>query len=191
MILSLSGVPGSGKTSVGRILASRLGYAFYSMGDLRGKMATERGITVDELNRIGETDKTTDTTVDDYQRELGKKEDDFVIEGRLSWHFIPSSFKVFLTCNLHESAKRIFEARKLASGERSDEPMYKTVEDAEAAIQARTASDVRRYQAFYSVNHLDTSHYDLVVDTTGMKGPEETAETILKALRDKGLAPKA
>src|SRR5689334_16245543 len=99
MIISITGAPGTGKTSVGKLLAKRLGYNFYSVGDLRGKMAMERGLTIDELNKLGEKDASTDTMADDYQRELGRKEDNFIIEGRLSWHFIPHSFKVFLKCS--------------------------------------------------------------------------------------------
>ncbi|MBU0540313.1 AAA family ATPase, partial [Patescibacteria group bacterium] len=67
MIITISGVPGSGKTTVAKILAERLGMKFYSMGDLRGKMATERGLTIDELNKLGETEAFTDNDVDTYQ----------------------------------------------------------------------------------------------------------------------------
>jgi CMP/dCMP kinase len=166
MIITISGVPGSGKTSVGKLLAARLGYRFYSVGGLRGKMAIERGLTIADLNRIGETDPSTDTTVDDYQRELGATEDDFVIEGRLSWHFIPHSFKVMLTCDARECARRVFEARRRSSEGREDEPVYESVDDALLQLDQRTASDRRRYAKFYRLDHQDPSHYDLVIDTT-------------------------
>ncbi len=182
MIISISGVPGSGKTSVAKILAKKLGVPFYSMGGLRGKMAIERGMTLDELNALGEKEAFTDKIVDDYQRELGEREKDFVIEGRLSWHFIPHSFKVFLDCRVDEAARRICEARKLAHEGRSDEPEYATPEAAIDAITARTDSDVRRYTKYYGVSHLEQAHYDLILDTTDMKGPEETAARILDAL---------
>ncbi len=182
MIITISGVPGSGKTSVAKIIAKRLGMNFYSMGGLRGKMALERGITIDELNKIGETDKTTDASVDDYQRELGIKEDNFVIEGRLSWHFIPHSVKIFLSCDPKEAARRIFSARQKSSEGRGDEPLYASAEDAEKEIKKRTASDVLRYEKYYGVDYRDPSHYDMAIDTTAMTGPEETAETILARL---------
>lgn len=181
MIISISGVPGSGKTSVAKILAERLGMNFYSMGGLRGKMATERGITIDELNALGETDPTTDTSVDDYQRELGKKEDGFVIEGRLSWHFIPHSFKIFLACDPKEAARRIFEASR--KQERPDEATYESTEAALRVIRDRVASDNLRYQKIYGLDYADPSHYDLTLDTTPMKGPAETAEKILQELQ--------
>ncbi len=184
MIISISGVPGSGKTSVAKLLAARLEMPFYSIGSLRGKMALERGITIDELNTLGETNAITDTSVDDYQRELGKKENAFVIEGRLSWHFIPHSYKIFLDCEPHEAARRIFETRQKMSdtdtaSDRRDEPLYESVLEAEREISNRISSDDRRYVKYYGVNYRDTSHYDLVIDTTKMKGAEETANVIL------------
>ena len=44
MIITISGWPGSGKTSVGKLLSKKLGYQFYSMGDLRGKVALEKNL---------------------------------------------------------------------------------------------------------------------------------------------------
>lgn len=184
MIISISGVPGSGKSSTAKILAERLGMTFYSMGSLRGKMALDRGITIDELNKIGEDDPTTDTQVDDYQRELGKKEDDFVIEGRLSWHFIPQSFKIFLDCDPRTAAERIFSARK--QKDRQDEPMYASVEDAQKEIAARVASDIRRYDKHYQVDYRDPKNFDLILDTTSNPGPEATADAIIAELKKRG-----
>lgn len=185
MIISITGAPGTGKTSVGKLLAERLGYRFYSVGGLRGKMALERGITINELNKIGETDPTTDTSVDDYQRELGKKEDNFIIEGRLSWHFIPHSFKILLTCDIPTSAKRIFEARKHDTEGREDEPLYASPEEAQHAIEDRISSDVLRYQKHYGIDYRDPSHYDLIVDTTAISGVAAVTDRIQKALTDR------
>jgi cytidylate kinase len=182
MIITISGVPGSGKTTVGKLVAERLGMPFYSVGALRGKMALDRGITLDELNRIGEDDGTTDASVDDYQKELGKTEDNFVIEGRLSWHFIPQSFKVFLDCDPHEAARRIFNARRTESG-REDEPQYASEEEVAREIKVRIASDARRYRKYYDVDALDRSVYDLVLDTTGSAGPDAIVEQILERVK--------
>jgi CMP/dCMP kinase len=185
MILTISGMPGSGKTSVGKLIAAQLGVPFYSVGGLRGKMAEERGISIDELNRIGEQDPTTDTTVDAYTRELGTRGESFVIEGRLAWHFIPQSFKVFLNCDLTEAGRRIYAARHGdPQHDRHDEPLYDTPEHAAEAVAARIASDVRRYQKYYNLDYRDPHHYDLVIDTTTIKGPGETAERVLEKIKN-------
>ncbi|MBU1349198.1 cytidylate kinase family protein [Patescibacteria group bacterium] len=181
MIITLSGAPGSGKTSVAKIVASRLGVPFHSVGDIRGKMALDRGITLDELNHIGEGDRTTDTEADDIQTKLGETAGSFVIEGRLSWHFIPNSFKVYLACDPHEAARRVFESRRTEDG-RDDEPAYASVEEAEKAIAARVASDVLRYRTHYGIDYRDPAHFDLTLDTTSVPGPEAVADKVLAAL---------
>ncbi len=186
MIITISGVPGSGKTSAGKIVAEKLGLRFYSIGGLRAKMAEERGLTIDELNALGEKDHSTDTDVDAYQKTLGETEDNIMIEGRLSWHFIPGSFKIFLTCDPDEAARRIFLARK--NGDRGDEAEYEGEEEARKRLDERMASDTRRYQALYGVDYQNESQYDLVIDTTKLNGPEATAEHMLQAIKARGLA---
>lgn len=186
MILTIAGSPGTGKTSVGKILADKLGYRFYSMGGLRGNMALEKGLTLDELNALGEQESSTDIPVDEYQKELGQKEDNFVIEGRLSWHFIPHSFKILLTCDPAEAARRIYLARKHEADTREDEPLYASPEEAEKVLRLRVESDKRRYQKYYGIDYQDQAHYDLVIDTTDSSEPEETAERILAELRKRG-----
>jgi len=181
MIITISGVPGSGKTTVGKIIAQKLGMPFYSVGGLRGKMALERGLTIDELNKLGETDRTTDTQVDDYQKELGAKKDGFVIEGRLSWHFIPHSFKIFLDCAPDEAARRILASRD----QRPDEDLPADTTSMKRRIEGRLASDQRRYRDIYGLDYRDKSHYDLVLDTTPLKSAEDAAERILADLRPK------
>lgn len=183
MIISISGVPGSGKTSVGRILADRLKMKFISVGDLRGQMALARGLTLDELNALGEIDKSTDTQADDYQKELGSKEDNFIIEGRLSWHFIPQSYKLFLTCDPIKAAERIYQSKLTCPlDDRKDERAYSDKNDAQEAIEKRVASDVLRYQKHYGLDYRDPANFDLIVDTTGFASAVETTEHILAEL---------
>lgn len=181
MIISISGVPGSGKTSAGKLLAAQLGYTFYSTGGLFRKMAEERGMTINELMKLGESDITIHKSIDEYQRVLGKEHDNFVIEGRLSWHFIPHSFKVLLLCDTYEAAKRTYEAKRAAENDRRVEVSYQTIEETEKSIIERNESDILGYQKHYGINYLDPQHFDAVIDTTTSKGAEETAQLILKA----------
>ena len=105
--ITITGEIGSGKTTVGKILAKRIDCDFLSVGSLRREIAKEKGLTIQELNKIGETETWTDEIADQKQIELGKRSSNFVIEGRLSWHFIPNSFKIFLDITKEEGAKRI------------------------------------------------------------------------------------
>ncbi len=180
MIISISGLPGSGKTTVGKILAKWLDYKFYSMGDIRGKMATERGMTIDELNQLGEKEEWTDTDVDQYQKELGEKENNFIVEGRLSFHFIPKSVKIFFTVDSRTGAERIFR------DQRPDEEKRDSVEEVMDMLRERVESDRKRYKKYYGVDFTNTVHYDFVVDSTNIP-TEEVVEKVMAFLRSKGL----
>ena len=179
MILSISGVPGSGKTSAGKLVAQKLGFSFHSTGGLFRKMAEERGLTINELMKLGEEDITIHERIDEAQRRLGTEQDKFVIEGRLSWHFIPHSFKILLLCDTREAARRTYEAKRASDNDRRVEADYQSIEETEKAIIERNASDILGYQKHYGINYLDPKHFDVVIDTTTSTGPEETAQRIL------------
>ena len=79
---------------------------------MRREKAKQRGLTLAEYNQLGEIDPETDKEVDQYQRELGEKKDNFIIDGRTSWYFIPHSFKIYIDVEAQEGAKRIFKSLK-------------------------------------------------------------------------------
>lgn len=163
MIITISGLPGSGKTTVGKLLAKKLGFRFYSIGDLRGKMATDRGLTIERLNEIGMKEDWTDKEADEYQKELDEKENNFVIESRLGFHFIPKSLKVFLEVDIKTATQRIFKHQ------RPDEERKETPEELEESMKRRIENDKTRYKKYYGIeDFMDRSHYDHVVDTTNL-----------------------
>jgi predicted cytidylate kinase len=179
MIISLAGLPGAGKSTVKKLLAERLGLKSYGMGDLRGKMAMERGMTIDEFNALGMTESFTDKDVDGFQEQLGKTEDNFIADGWVSWHFIPHSFKVFLSIDPAVGAARIFNARKNEQ-DRNDEPMYQSVEETQKTLAGRVAQNQARYEKWYQIDFLNLANYDVVIDTTHLT-PEQVVEQILAA----------
>lgn len=182
MIISISGDPGSGKSSVAKELAKKLHFKHYSGGDMRGMLAKERGLTIDELNRLGENDPSTDKDVDARVTALGRKEDGFVIDSRTAWHFIPHSIKIYLKTDPRIAAERIFKDREQKKTTRTDEPHYSSPVDVLAHIKARVASDKKRYKQWYGFDHTDPKHYDLVLDTTGLT-IEQTVERVMNFVK--------
>lgn len=181
MIITISGLPGSGKSSVAKLLAKRLKMKRYYIGEMRRELARKRGITLEELNKLGENEEWTDKTVDDYQRELGKREDNFIIEGRTSFFMIPDSIKVFLDVDIRTGAKRIFRVIKKEGSSQRNEGDFKTIDEAEKAIRERIKSDRKRYKKYYGIDFLDKSHYDIVIDTTDLR-TEKVVERIKRLL---------
>ncbi|MEK7607173.1 MAG: (d)CMP kinase [Patescibacteria group bacterium] len=176
MIISIGGAPGAGKSTIAKILAERMGLPHYSMGTLRREVAKKRGMTIEEYNKLGETDPSTDREVDEYQKQLPEK--DFIIDGRMSWHFIPSSFKVYLTVDERVGAERIFSALQ-KSDERNEGESLTSADAVLASNRKRIKSDKKRYAKYYGKDAYDTKNYDLVIDTTHTT-PEGITEKILK-----------
>jgi len=173
MQISICGTPGSGKSTVAKIVAQKLGYKYYSVGEIRREMAKKRGLTIDEFNSLPED---TDTEFDEYQKKLGKTEDNFVIEGRLSFHFVPNSIKFYLVCDLGVAAERIYK------NQRSTEKPYKSIEDAKKEIEERIKQDNQRYFKRYGLRPYHASHYDYVIDTTNIS-IEEVVQEILEKIK--------
>lgn len=178
MIITIGGRSGAGKTSVARALARKLGYKFYSIGDLRGKMAMERGLTIDELDELGKKETWTDKEVDEFQKRIGRREDDIVVEGWLSFYFIPHSFKIFLDVDPLVAAKRIFK------NQRPDEPRQGTANGVLKMVNKRMKESQERYKKYYDVDCFNKKYYDFVIATTGLT-IGETVNKIITHLKEK------
>lgn len=170
MQITIGGVPGAGKSTVAKLIAEKLGYKAYSMGDLRRKLAEEKGLTIHQLNSLPEN---TDGMVDEYQKKLGKEGDNFVNEGRLAFYFMPESVKIYLSCNEKVAAERIFRENRAIEGS------YASAEEVVKAERKRFQSDMERYGKYYGVNCYDTSQFDHIIDTTSLT-VQEVVEKILE-----------
>lgn len=173
-IITISGDLGSGKSTVSRILAERLGYMRYSTGDLQRDLARKRGLTSLELNKLSEADPSVDAAIDGSVVELAAKDDRLIIDSRLAWHFVPASFKVYLTVEPHVASTRIYRAS------RGDVERYASAEEALAKLSARRESEKLRFRTFYDLDLEQTDNYDLVVDST-KASPDQVTAKILDA----------
>ena len=176
MIITIAGNMGSGKTTVAKMLAKRLGYPHYSGGQFMREMAKQRGIGFLELTKMALIDDSIDFQIDEMIKKKGETEDNFIIEGRIAFAFIPHSFKVFLRVEPSEGARRIFQSNR--SDEKENTTIQKTVQN----IQIRHDSENQRYRVLYNLNPDEEGHYDLIVDTTSIP-VQEVTDLIVNALK--------
>lgn len=170
MIISFNGDHGAGKSTIAKKIASTIDFDYYCTGAIFRELARERGLTLIELLKLGEKDKTIDNEVDDRTVLLAKEKDDFVIDSRLAWYFIPQSFKIFLKVDEKEAARRMFEHKKNDAGKNreNEDKKIETVEDVLLSNRRRKETDRKRYKMYYGVDIWNEDNYDFVVDTTGL-----------------------
>lgn len=178
MVISFSGAPGSGKSTAAKALAQKLGWPRYYIGGILRDIAAQTGMTLAEITKRGETDFSVDREIDEYQADLGKKEDNFVIEGRTSWYFIARSVKIYLDVDLDEGVKRIHN-ELLKENNRNEGYGLKSVEDVKATVLKRIESDKKRYGQYYGFDVYDPKNYEMCIDTTKLTR-QQTFNRILK-----------
>lgn len=175
MIVTISGRPGSGKSVVATRVAETLGFRHVSAGDFMREMAEERGMSILELSQSAERYDAIDREIDERTVRIAEESDDFVMDARLGWHFIPKSFKVFLDVRPQVAAQRIYEARRGTERENVD------LETTRKAIESRTTSERNRYLEYYGLDYTDPEQYDLVIDTSQKSIAEVVAEIVERA----------
>lgn len=170
--ISLTGDLGSGKSTVGEILSKRLNVEKITLGYIQRKMAKEMNMTVIELNKFMEGKPEYDRAFDDWQKAYEQKEGNFIIDSRLGFFFVPSTFSYYLSVDITESARRIMKDNRGTE-------KYSSLDEAIEKINERRQSERMRFKEFYGVDILDMSNYDCIIDTTNLT-PEQVADEMIK-----------
>tara|TARA_A100001037_G_scaffold298681_1_gene322871 strand:+ start:9309 stop:9845 length:537 start_codon:yes stop_codon:yes gene_type:complete len=165
MLLTVSGPPGSGKSTVAREIAVRLELEYISGGTVFRQIANDRGISVGELNKIAENDDSIDRELDENIRQIAKTRENAVIESRLAGWMAgeKADIRLWLDADIGVRAERI--------ANREREEINQILKD----TMEREASERHRYQEYYGIDFSDLSIYDLVVDTS-----EENADQVVE-----------
>ena len=184
MIVTISGMPGSGKSTLAKELAKKFSLKHFSAGEFMREIAKERGISLLDLSKIAEKDKTIDEEIDKRTIALGKEKDNFVIDSRLGWFFIPNSIKIFVSISMKEAARRVY--RDTIKNLRRDERENTSVKQTLANMKKRQVSETKRYKQLYGVNYLDKKNFDIVVNSTRTTKKEKFEKTVKAIEKIKG-----
>jgi len=177
-IITISGFPGSGKSSTADNVAKKLGFNRFSSGDFMRRIALEKGITLNELSKIAEQDQgQIDKEIDDNVSAMSK-ENKIVLDSRLAFHFIPNSFKIFLDLPPEIAKERILSNLK-TNTLRAQSENANTSEEVFNKIKERLESEKKRYKELYNLDYTNKENFDLVIDTNKYN-LQEVVEIILK-----------
>ncbi|MCC4771241.1 AAA family ATPase [Methanosarcina sp. DH2] len=157
MQITVSGLPGSGTTTLSRLLAEYYELELVSSGEIFRKMAKERGMSLAEFGALAERNPSIDLDIDKNQKSIIHTQDNIILESRLAGHMaqgVPHVLKIWIKAPLLTRVRRIQRREKSIS---FDGELEKTVE--------REKSEALRYKNYYGIDITDLSIYDIVIDS--------------------------
>ena len=173
MRITISGPPGSGKTTACSKLSEKLGLEAVVFGKIFRQLAAEKNLTLGELGAIAEQDPSIDKMIDARILDIARANEDIILESRLSAYMLSRNgipaFKIYLDASPDVRMARV----GLREGETFEEAHAKTID--------RQRSEAKRYMMYYGIDIEDKSVYDLVVNTDELD-PDQVLDTILEAL---------
>lgn len=173
MRITISGPPGSGKTTACNRLSEILGLKAVVFGKIFRELAAEKHLSLIEFGELAEKDPSIDEAIDAKILEIARANEDIILESRLSAYMLSRNsipaFKIHLWASPEVRMSRI--------GVREGQ----SLEDAKRETVERQASEAKRYMMYYNIDINDMSVYDLVVNTDELD-PDGVIDTILKAI---------
>jgi CMP/dCMP kinase len=172
-LIAVAGLPGTGTTTLCRLLSPRLDMPHVYAGQLFRELAKEHGMSVNEFGEYAESHPEIDIELDRRMITVARK-GGVILEGRMcAWQVreagVPA-LKVLL------EAPEEVRARRVAAREGETDWMQVLVQN-----RHREASEAKRYREFYGFDPNDPRHYDLVIDSSD-KSPEKIAALVVSAM---------
>lgn len=160
-VVTLTGPPGSGKTTAGRLAAERLGLTFVSAGALFRREAERRGLDLPRFSRFAEQHEEVDRALDEQM--LGWADPAHLLEGRITGALcrrrsIPT---LYLVVTAPESVR----VGRLAGRDGG------ALEEVRRATRQRERSEADRYRRYYGID-LTAETADLTVDSSALSAAQ-------------------
>jgi len=178
MIVTISGLPGAGDTTVSRLVADKLGYKLVTVGEMFKELAKTHGFENKDLSGFWKTEEgsseSTHHELDDMQKEAVKNEKDLILNGRMAAFLIQEiELKIFLTASLDVRAKRVAQRDNAA------------VEHIQEEIEKRAEIERSSWKKMYGFDYAaDLQAYDVIINTEHWSA-EKIAEFIEEMITKK------
>lgn len=172
MIITISGLHGTGKSTIGKLIAQRMNLKYYSTGQAFRDLAKEMKMTLEEFTDYVEENPDVDKKLDNKIIEIAQK-GNIIIDSQLSAYILDSiaQFKILLTCPLELRVKRMAERDKTSYENKLNETII------------REESELERFEKLYRIDLNNVKIYNLILETENLT-VEEIVEKIIGLLKN-------
>ncbi len=170
MIIAVSGLTGSGKNTLGELLAKELGYMLVcpTFKDL----AKKEGISLMEFHKKAEKDPDIDKKFDELLKEQAKS--NCVVTTWLGPWIVDADIRIKVVASLQTRAERIAKRDGM------------TVEEAKKHIQQRDDNNRKRYKKLYGIDIDNEDIFDAVLNS-GINNPQQLLKESMALIKKRGV----
>ncbi len=183
VVIALSGLPGTGSSTAGKLLAKRLKLKYFSVGAYNKSHAKKfaKNSTRKETEKsiaVWKTEKGASHefhfSSDDIAREKAKR-GNIVIDGKLAIRMLKGlyDFSVWIKAPLGTRVRRI------AGRDRSH------IKEAGKMLREKETLEVKNWKRIYGFNYFDQEKEADLVINTAKKKPEVIVDIIIKELKQR------
>ena len=171
--ISISGLAGSGKSTVGKLVAQKLNYDFVSVGNYSRQLALDEfGMSINQFQEYCKNNPEMDKKIDRYFIDYCESKSNLIIDYRLAFHFLNDCYHAFLNVSDDIAVKRITQSN-------NRELELDGCNDIHRLIKARNENMRLRFEQTYNVDFTNLNNYQLVINTDNFS-PEEVVKIITK-----------
>ncbi|MEW6593099.1 MAG: (d)CMP kinase [Candidatus Hadarchaeota archaeon] len=162
VVVAISGLHGTGKTTAAKKLAKKFRLKYVCAGEVFRQLAQEKKMSLDEFSRYSEKRPHIDRMIDRRTADSSRL-GNVLIDARLAgWMAKNADARILLTAPLEVRARRIARREK------------RKYRDVLKETKARERSEAWRFQKFYKIDVNDYSPFDLVLNTGRLSVREMT-----------------
>lgn len=159
--ITITGDLGSGKSTIAKKICDILHLKYLSTGSIQRELASQMGMNTLEFNKYSNENKEIDSYIDQKLKDINHASDTYVLDSRLGWHFVQTSFKIYVM-----AMDEVAAARVLKDGSRVGEPDARDLQGKISELKERRELENNRFEKIYGIRPSLFQDFDIIIDTS-------------------------